>query len=48
MAATWDREAILDELQAIAPLTAVYGNTDGWALRHRRLGSPTWSSTASR
>ncbi len=29
------REAILDELQAIAPLTAVYGNTDVWALRHR-------------
>ena len=28
-------EAILDELRAIAPLTAVYGNTDGWALRHR-------------
>ena len=35
MAATWDREAILEELQAIAPLTAVYGNTDGWALRNR-------------
>ena len=28
-------ERILDELQAIAPVTAVYGNTDGWALRHR-------------
>jgi uncharacterized protein len=24
---------ILDELKAIAPVTAVYGNTDGWALR---------------
>jgi putative phosphoesterase len=24
---------ILDELRAIAPLTAVYGNTDGWELR---------------
>ena len=28
-------ESILDELQAIAPVTAVYGNTDGWALRNR-------------
>jgi hypothetical protein len=28
-------EAILDELQTIAPVTAVYGNTDGWALRSR-------------
>jgi uncharacterized protein len=28
-------ERILDELQAIAPVTAVYGNTDGWALRGR-------------
>jgi hypothetical protein len=26
-------ESLLDELQAIAPVTAVYGNTDGWALR---------------
>ena len=26
-------ERLLDELQAIAPVTAVYGNTDGWALR---------------
>lgn len=28
-------ESILDELAAIAPVTAVYGNTDGWALRSR-------------
>ena len=28
-------EGILDELQLIAPLTAVYGNTDGWRLRQR-------------
>jgi uncharacterized protein len=28
-------EAILEELGAIAPVTAVYGNTDGWALRGR-------------
>lgn len=28
-------ESILDELQVIAPVTAVYGNTDGWALRQR-------------
>jgi putative phosphoesterase len=28
-------ERILDELGAIAPVTAVYGNTDGWALRSR-------------
>lgn len=27
--------AILDELRAIAPVTAVYGNTDGWELRSR-------------
>jgi uncharacterized protein len=27
--------SILDELGAIAPVTAVYGNTDGWALRSR-------------
>ena len=27
--------AILDELEAIAPVTAVYGNTDGWELRRR-------------
>lgn len=27
--------AILDELQAIAPVTAVYGNTDGWEIRNR-------------
>jgi putative phosphoesterase len=26
---------ILEELQTIAPVTAVYGNTDGWALRSR-------------
>ncbi len=26
---------ILTELEAIAPVTAVYGNTDGWALRRR-------------
>ena len=26
---------ILDELAAIAPVTAVYGNTDGWDLRGR-------------
>ena len=30
-------ETILDELQLIAPVTAVYGNTDGHTLR-RRLG----------
>lgn len=27
--------ALLDELQAIAPVTAVYGNTDDWSLRDR-------------
>ena len=27
--------ALLDELGAIAPVTAVYGNTDGWDLRGR-------------
>jgi putative phosphoesterase len=27
--------SILDELEAIAPVTAVYGNTDGWGLRSR-------------
>jgi uncharacterized protein len=27
--------AILDELAAIAPVTAVYGNTDGWDIRNR-------------
>jgi len=27
--------SLLDELGAIAPVTAVYGNTDGWALRRR-------------
>lgn len=26
---------LLTELEAIAPVTAVYGNTDGWALRSR-------------
>jgi putative phosphoesterase len=26
---------LLVELEAIAPVTAVYGNTDGWDLRHR-------------
>ena len=25
--------SLLDELKAIAPVTAVYGNTDGWELR---------------
>ena len=29
------REDILIELEAIAPVTAVYGNTDGWELRRR-------------
>ena len=29
------RPAILDELAVIAPVTAVYGNTDGWDLRDR-------------
>ena len=29
------REGILVELEAIAPVTAVYGNTDGWELRRR-------------
>ena len=29
------RESILDELGVIAPVTAVYGNTDGWSLRSR-------------
>ena len=28
-------EGILDDLGTIAPVTAVYGNTDGWALRSR-------------
>jgi uncharacterized protein len=27
--------SLLDELAAIAPVTAVYGNTDGWDLRSR-------------
>jgi hypothetical protein len=27
--------SILDELSALAPVTAVYGNTDGWELRQR-------------
>jgi len=27
--------AILTELEALAPVTAVYGNTDGWTLRNR-------------
>ncbi|HSE65399.1 MAG TPA: metallophosphoesterase family protein, partial [Gemmatimonadales bacterium] len=27
--------ALLDELEAIAPVTAVYGNTDGFDLRNR-------------
>jgi putative phosphoesterase len=27
--------ALLDELETIAPVTAVYGNTDGWELRER-------------
>ncbi len=31
-------ESILEELALLAPVTAVYGNTDGWALR-RRLGA---------
>jgi putative phosphoesterase len=26
---------LLTELEAIAPVTAVYGNTDGWDVRHR-------------
>jgi len=29
------RPDILDELGSIAPVTAVYGNTDGWDLRRR-------------
>jgi putative phosphoesterase len=29
------RSAVLDGLEAIAPVTAVYGNTDGWDLRSR-------------
>lgn len=29
------RPEILDELEAIAPVTAVFGNTDGWDLRSR-------------
>jgi len=29
------RPEILDELETIAPVTAVYGNTDGWELRDR-------------
>jgi hypothetical protein len=28
-------ESILDELQLLAPVTAVHGNTDGWGLRRR-------------
>jgi putative phosphoesterase len=27
--------SILDDLAAIAPVTAVYGNTDGWEIRNR-------------
>lgn len=27
--------ALLTELEAIAPVTAVWGNTDGWDVRHR-------------
>ena len=27
--------AVLDDLRTIAPVTAVYGNTDGWELRSR-------------
>ena len=27
--------ALLEELEAIAPVTAVYGNTDGWEIRGR-------------
>lgn len=27
--------ALLAELEALAPVTAVYGNTDDWELRHR-------------
>jgi uncharacterized protein len=30
---------LLDELEAIAPVTAVFGNTDGWALRARTVES---------
>lgn len=26
---------LLDELEALAPVTAVWGNTDGWDVRHR-------------
>ena len=28
-------ESILDELQLLAPVTAVHGNTDGWTMRRR-------------
>ncbi len=28
-------ESILEELALLAPVTAVYGNTDGWSLRER-------------
>ena len=34
-AATWDRRPSSTSCEAIAPVTAVYGNTDGWELRHR-------------
>lgn len=27
--------SLLDELETVAPVTAVYGNTDGWAVRSR-------------
>lgn len=27
--------SLLDELAALAPVTAVWGNTDGWDVRHR-------------
>lgn len=27
--------SLLEELEAIAPVKAVYGNTDGWEVRHR-------------
>lgn len=29
------KPSVLDELETIAPVTAVYGNTDGWDLRAR-------------
>ena len=39
--------SLLEELETIAPVTAVYGNTDGREVRGRLPVSPPSSSTAS-